>query len=369
MQAVRSGSTRAYLMQSTSPKRCCAAPSRTDVVLHHQFVLHKIRVRPDLLVRIAWHQLSERLAIVGTLRINCLEVVGVLHIVRACGPTWTMALCTSDLFKEFLALLDGDVVDVAGSRHSQATMPNHEVDVVVIRHFYGQVGRSKVVVDICLHIIGKPLRMFFGIRNLADVIGKSGLYLRILRSAGGIDLSVEVQIVIPAVRTCHIGDVPDGIGTSSIKNRATRHGVGIATHILRAITLTSIAIKTLPLAVLKPRAVPMLQVACLIGCLLALPLRSNRVIGDGIGNACAIDSDGVLKAHLIVGCGSILIASINYIDGLAWKRNLWIDEAVRFPIRELVAPLVGITYPLYGNLGFVEWILEGRNGMALRHSC
>ena len=46
--------TRETERKSASPKRCGAAPSRADVVLHEESVLHHVGIRPNGLVRILW---------------------------------------------------------------------------------------------------------------------------------------------------------------------------------------------------------------------------------------------------------------------------------------------------------------------------
>ena len=60
--------------QSATPERSGAAPACADVVLHEETVLHKVGVRPYLLVRIARHVVVLE------------DAVRVLDVVVASGP-------------------------------------------------------------------------------------------------------------------------------------------------------------------------------------------------------------------------------------------------------------------------------------------
>ena len=91
MQAFR---TRAALgCQATAPEGSGAAPTRADVVLHKQSVLHHVRVGPNLLIGIARH--------VGVGE----EAVGVLDIVAARGPRGTVASGATHFGEQAFAFL------------------------------------------------------------------------------------------------------------------------------------------------------------------------------------------------------------------------------------------------------------------------
>ena len=215
----------ALACQSAPPERSGSAPARAYVVLHEETVLHHVGIGPYLLVRIARH------VAVGE------EKVGVVNLVAACGPRRTVAGGASHLGEESLAGLEIVGSGVAGGRDGEASVPDHEVLVL----FCGHLGVETLARQVCLDVAFEIARMPFGVFpvgvDAVDVFGETGLHLGVFRRFLGIVCSCEVEIVVSAVGAVDVGDVPDGIGSGSVKHRSAAKGVGVASHILGAVAL------------------------------------------------------------------------------------------------------------------------------------
>ena len=354
VQAVGCGASRTLLVQATSPKRCRAAPSRTDVIDHVQSVLHHVGVGPNLLVRIARHDLRS---------LSAAENVGVGHHIFACGPRRTVAVGAPNLLEQPAASLYLGVVYVARSRHGQSAVPHQQVHEFVVGHLDRQVLGRQVILDALLHGAVPPGRVCFVGVHLGDVGIKALLYLGIAGRIGGIGAG-RIQIVVASVRTGHIGNVPDGVGTGTVEQRATAHGIGEAPHVGRPISLQAVGVEVLPRAVFKHGGVqPIGQeaVAFLLG-----PLCHNVRLVDGIEQAAAVDADGTLQADFI---GTKVAKSLIVdIDSLGRQGDFGVLQVIRFAVGKSVAPFVGGREPLHLYFAFVERRLEGCDGMALRHT-
>ena len=276
VQALRTRSTLAG--QSTSPERCGATPACADIVLHEKTVLHHVGVGPYLLIGIAGH--------VGIGE----EAVRIANLVASRGPRRAVTVGTADLGEEGLARLEVFGSGVAGRRHSQSAMPDHEVLILLLRHLGIQLLAGQIGLDVACQVARMPLRMFLLRVDAVDILREASLNLRVLRGLLGIVLASEVEIVVAAVRTRHVGDVPDGIGASTVEHRTTTQGIGEAAHILRAITLQAVAVVALPrIGGLIPHGGVERDVRRL-----GLPLRRDVFVGNGIEQARAIDADGGL---------------------------------------------------------------------------
>ena len=218
-----------------------------------------------------------------------------------------------------------------------------------------------------------PLRMLLLRVDTVDVFREASLDLRVLRGLLGIVLASEVEIVVAAVRTRHVGDVPDGIGASTVEHRTTTQGIGEAAHILRAITLQGVAVVALPrIGSLIPHGRIERDVRRL-----GLPLRRDVFVGNGIEQARAIDADGGLQTDgdivvILRGRNLHILAIALHIDGgivgRSRDRHLGIGEVVAFTIVKLVSPLVRIVLPVYPDLRLVDRSLERLHGRGLGHT-
>ena len=178
MQAVGILGAGATLVQATSPKRGGAAPSGTDVVHHVQLVLNHVRVRPNLLIRITG-QLGGSVA--------CEEAGWVTDFITARRPTGLMAIRTVQLLEQFLATQYGFIIYIACGRHGQTTVPYHEVNVILVGHFYVQFLRGQVVIDVLLLVVRTvgvldvPIGMALVRVGLLDVGTEAGLHFGVFR--------------------------------------------------------------------------------------------------------------------------------------------------------------------------------------------
>ena len=137
----------AFTGQSAAPEGSGAAPTRADIVLHKQSVLHHVRVGPNLLIGIARH--------VGVGE----EAVGVLDIVAARGPRGTMASGATHFGKQPFAFLELVGRGIASGRNGQTAVPNHQVLVLLGRHLGFERLARQVRMDVALEIARVPLRM------------------------------------------------------------------------------------------------------------------------------------------------------------------------------------------------------------------
>ena len=232
-----------------------------------------------------------------------------------------MALSTAHLREELLAALNIAVAQVAGSRNGQRTVPHHELVVLLVAHLLlaaivgivqkillegvliGYAGRIEHLVD----TLADALVGTIGIVGMQDACCRCTMLLDILddlvvlalrlRPGGG---GVEPVTVAAG----HVGDVPDGIGTGTVLQRATGHGVGeLLQRAVVAMMLTGVVVGSRVVGgslELAGSLVPHGRVELDILRLLA-PLFLDGFVVDGIEQSGAIDSDGRLQAHLIVG--------------------------------------------------------------------
>ena len=332
-------------------------------------MLYEVGIWPYLLVRIAGH-----IAVRGE------ELGRVLNMVFACCPRRTVTGSTANLREEFLTLLEVLGSGIASSRNSQAAMPYHQVLVLRIRHLRLQRFACQICVNILLEVAGMPFRMLVHRVHKVDVLRKSCLHVRVLRRLRCIVFSCEVEIVVTAVRTGHVGDVPYSIGTRSVKDRATRHGVGIAAHILRAVALQRIGVVAVPGArsliphgwIQGIRASYAIEIVAFL-----FPLGRDFLIGNGIGQTRTIDADGGFEQHTYIiiiftlGEGHIAAAASHdnrSIVGTVGNGHLGIYQRVCLTVRELIAPLIGIVIPRNLNLVLIDRSLERFYSTSLRHT-
>ena len=132
---------------------------------------------------------------------------------------------TAHLCEQALALLEVLSGSVAGGRNSQPPMPNHEVSVLLIGHFWFERLACQIGVDVLFEVPGMPLGVQVQGVNECDVGSEASLYVGVFGRSGGIVLASQVEIMVLAVGTCHIGDVPDGIGSCGIEEGTTRQGL------------------------------------------------------------------------------------------------------------------------------------------------
>ena len=202
-----------------------------------------------------------------------------------------MTVGTAYLGEEGLARLEVFRGGVAGRRHSQSAMPDHEVLILLLRHLGIQILAGQIGLDVACQVACMPLRMLLLRVDAVDVFREASLDLRVLRGLLGIILASKVEIVVAAVRTRHVGDVPDGIGTSTVEHGTTAQGIGVAAHILRAIALQRVAVVALPrIGSLIPHGGVERDVRRL-----GLPLCRDVFVGNGIEQARAIDADSGLQ--------------------------------------------------------------------------
>ena len=123
------------------PERGGAAPARADVVFHEQTVLHHVGVGPDGLVGIFGQHAGSVFADAGGIGLDR----GIYpHVVAASSPRRTVALCTANLREQLLAALYLGIVQVTGGRNCQATVPHHELIVLLVAHLLLAVVRLAV---------------------------------------------------------------------------------------------------------------------------------------------------------------------------------------------------------------------------------
>ena len=165
-----------------------------------------------------------------------------------------------------------------------------------------------------------------------------------------------------------VGDVPDGIGTGTVLQRTTRHGVGELLHDALAVV---VALGVVVRSTIVGRGgkvvgclVPHGGIQVDVGSFLAV-LLAHVVVADGIEQTGTIDTDGRLQAYLIISRYRI------GVEGGGRNGHLRIDEAVLLAVgeghRETAGHLADIL-PFYLDLVLVNRSLEGRHGLRLRHT-
>ena len=162
-----------------------------------------------------------------------------------------MTISASDFLKEFTTFQHVRIVIVAGCRNSKSSVPYHKVCVVLVGHLHRKVLAGKVSLDTVCNRAFVPFRIFLVRIHLTDVFLESGLNLRVVCRSGYIRAGC-IKIVETAVASCSIGDVPEGICSSTVLKRTTAHGISIAADIFFSVTaLCSVCIIALPLSVLE----------------------------------------------------------------------------------------------------------------------
>ena len=379
-------STRQTTAQTTSPKWGGAAPSRADVVLHEQTVLYHVGIGPDGLVGI----LRQQLGVVAVLG----QAVGVgvclggsihPHVVGTCRPRRAVALCTAYLCEQRLAALHVGIIQIAGGRNGQTAVPHHELVVLLVRHLLfalvvfvvqqilleraleAHIGCVQYLIDTSLDAFVRAVgivRMQDAQRRLAvllDVADDCGILTLCLGPGGS---AVEPVTVAAG----DVGDVPDGIGTGTVLQRTTRHGVGELLHDALAVV---VALGVVVRSTIVGRGgkvvgclVPHGGIQVDVGSFLAV-LLAHVVVADGIEQTGTIDTDGRLQAYLIISRYRI------GVEGGGRNGHLRIDEAVLLAVgeghRETAGHLADIL-PFYLDLVLVNRSLEGRHGLRLRHT-
>ena len=157
------------------------------------------------------------------------------------------------------------------------------------------------------------------------------------------------------VATVDVGDIPDGVAARGILERAAGERIG------EALGVVGVAIVGRGGPVV---ARPESRVEVGAGVVFPLILSFERIVGDGIDEASAVDADGSFEAESQLAVGSYQRS----VESILGDVDLGIDEAVAFAVVELVAPLVGVVEP--GDLDFilVDGSLERRDSLSLRHA-
>ena len=237
-------------------------------------------------------------------------------------------------------------------------MPHHEVYIVLVthlRHFH--LGRNlvvhhQVVVDVGLHVAREVV--------LWEVVVELGLHIGVLRGLGSVGSG---HVVTHLGTVSHVGDVPDGIGARGVLQGTTRKGIGV----FLGMCGVAIQARRSPVATSPHSGVDAVLHIVVVIFLLILCLQ--RVIGDGIDEAGAIDADGGLETHHHIAVGDVVAAHLQRdIVGFLGNINLRIREVIRLAVGELVTPFVGIAQPVDLDLGLVDGRLEGCDSLGLRHA-
>ena len=360
--------------KSASPQRCCATPRSVYVVHHVELVLHHVAVRIDGLVGVA------RKLLAGY-HVRCPVVV------RACLPRRAVTAGAANLHEHLLALLHTRIVEVAGARNGKTAMPYHELVEVVGRHLRLEV------VPLVAELVGAGLQQ--SVHTLAYlVVGRCPerrcrvvLYLLYHLLVLSHCRSPSVcGVEFRTVGTCHVRDVPDGVGARTVLQRGTCQSVGEALHHRLAVAAVSI------------------YSGVLCGC---IPCARSEVVGRSIPEVRV----NVLRnvSHLcyvlvVVGCRGILRLDVLFSDGIEQTRthhadcrlyadshclvarvvrirvgaerrarycHLRIDKVVSLAVRELHRQAAfhrRNVMPLHVDLALVDRCLEGFGGLCLRHT-
>ena len=331
MQPVAFERAGTFLMQPSAPQRSGAAPAGANIVLHVQAVLYQVGVRPYFLVRIA-----------GQFGAAGEESAGVGVAVFTGCPAGSVAIAAPHLGKQLLAPLYRGVVEIACCRYSQSPVPYHQVGVVFVAHLDRQVGRHQIVVDV---LFDSGLGFPFG-----EIVVEASLNLGVFRRLLGIGLS---HVMIAAVRTGHVGDVPDGVGAGGILQGAAAEGIGEPIGVLLARTSVAgavVAVLAYPLAVLED-----FGVQCEIVVFLLFGIFGFQVlVVDGIEQSRAVDADGRLEPdiYLVGRKGAAVGGDEVYIVGVGGNRHFGVDQFIGGTVGKGISPAVGIRFP--GNLDFIR---------------
>ena len=185
-------------------------------------MLDHIGVRPDSLVRITR---KPRIVVLE-------ETVRIRDIVLSGNPAWTVARGATDLSEKFLAFDDLRIVQIPGRRNSQPSVPDHKVGIFLIRHLRLEILGHQIIINILLNIPRLVLVREIFVEILLDI--------RILRSHLGVG---RRHIVVTPVASGHVGDVPDGVRSGGVLQRAT------AQRVSETLRMGSLAVKACPLAI------------------------------------------------------------------------------------------------------------------------
>ena len=231
-----------------------------------------------------------------------------------------MTLDASHLGEQRLTTLNVLVVQVTSGRNGKTTMPYHELVVLLVGHLLlttivvivqkvflksileGNAGCVQHLIDTCSDALIRSI----SIVGMQDAAGAGTVLLDV-----GDDLSILTLSLSPsgggvepvAVGTSHIGDIPDSVGTSTVLQRATGHGVSELLHrtmcaILRAcVVITGFIIGGS--SEIVGFLVPHCRIQFHIGSLFAI-LLTHVIITDGINQASTVDANGGLQTHLII---------------------------------------------------------------------
>ena len=168
-------------------------------------------------------------------------------------------------------------------------------------------------------------------------------------------------VEVTTVRTGHVGDVPDGVGTGTVLQRGTSHGIGELLHRLGAVSQRVVGCGS-PVVV---GFVPHGRVECHVGSLLRI-LCLHVLGADGVQQSCSVDADGRFEAHLIVRRLRI------GVEGCDGDVDLRIDEGELLAVGELQGDAAGHhalhILPLDGDLVLVDGSLEWFHCLGLRHT-
>ena len=159
--------------------------------------------------------------------------------------------------------------------------------------------------------------------------------------------------MIAAVRTGHVGDVPNSVGTGCVLQGAAAEGIGEPIGVLLARTSVAgavVAVLAYPLAVLEDFGVQCEIVVFLLFGIFGFQI----VVVDGVEQPCPVDTDGGFEPDIyLVGRQRAAVGGDEvYIVGVGRDGHLGIDEFVGGTVGEGVVPAVGVRFP--GNLDFIR---------------
>ena len=270
---------------------------------------------------------------------------------------------------------------ISGGRDSKSPVPNHQVLILLVRHLRILILACQIVVDILGDIISAPLGMLLVRVDAFDIFRELRLDILVIHRGLGIIFTCQVKIVITAVRTGNIGNIPDGIGTGGVKQRSARKRIGVAADVLGSVALDRILVLVRPL---HAGLIPICRIQG-IGLadgiiILALlnPLFGNLFVRDGIGKTCTIDADCGFKfdtdfiSDLVSRNRNHLTVTLydhRRIESICRNADFRINQLVCFPVRELVAPLIHVSFPLdRRNSRLIHRSLERLCSHGLRHT-
>ena len=262
-----------------------------------------------------------------------------------------MAVGATNLIKHLLALLYASIVEVTCTWNSQTTMPYHKVVELVCRHLWLEVvpfvvklvsARLKQILYLCSYLI---------VGTCPERRCWVFLYLLNHLLVGSHCCSPSISCVkLRTVGTCHVGDVPDGIGSRSVLKCGTCQGIGETLNHLLAFLAVGILTSTycccIPCAVGKVVGIGIPEVGVnvfahishlcyvliVVGCRGILSL--EVVLGNGIEQTSTHHANSRLHTH-----GNSLVACVIGVrtcaEGRARDCHLRIDERILLAIGEL----------------------------------